>query len=121
MKLPGADYSYGVKSLGRIGPGTAYGAHAEEVLTTQTAKNKVLDEFRTAAGAYNTWDEATQTANANAALADYSEAMTQEQVTLAATKQWSVKDVPDGVQVERERNGEPVEFVPSWQVAPQMY
>jgi hypothetical protein len=123
MRLPGANYAYGVKSLGRVGNEAArvQSAHAEEVLTTQTAKNAVIKEFQNSIDAVATWDEATQTANANAALADYSEAMTQQQVTLAATKQWSVKDVPEGVQVERERNGEPVDFVPSWQVAPQMY
>jgi len=123
MRLPGANYAYGVKSLGRVGDEAAgvYRAAADYELVKGNAQGEVIKAFQGSVDAYNAWDEATQTANANKALADYNTKMAARETELRNTEAFKTADIPDTVKVEREKNGEPVEWVPNWQVAPQLY
>lgn len=127
MRLPGATYEGRVKSLGRLGNESAGAltAHAEEVLTTQTARNAVIKELQGAVDAGAAWIDAREQTAAELALADYRSKVRAIETKLDTTPAIPTKEIPEGVQVKRETSegGQPVEreFVPMYEVRAQLF
>lgn len=128
MRLPGPSFDRGQSSLGREGDGAVrqYEVASRTGLETAKAKNAVYNELQRLGESATAWDQATQEAEADAALADFASEMTEAETVISNTRAFKADEVPTSVQFERfekaaDGTDVPVDMVASWKVAPQLY
>lgn len=125
MKLPGANYSVGVSSLGRANPGDplAVGAAQANAILAQGAGENLLR----ASSIVSAWTAAEQALDARHAYAQYRARMKDLQTKLESEPRIKISELPPEVvkglegQVIVGDSNTPDDTIATWRVAPALY